>query len=96
MLAWIESLSRSFKPFVLVRVGEIQIKSDPSQFVHITGEHNVAHDVSRGIHARELKGHWLYCPEFLYSSKNQWATTLSTLPPTADLEQRQFVAAVTQ
>ena len=61
VLAWIQSPSRSFKPFVSVRVCEIQSKSGPNQWVHIAGEHNVADDVSRGIHAQELTGHWICC-----------------------------------
>ncbi|XP_068756931.1 uncharacterized protein [Montipora capricornis] len=40
-LAWIQSSSRSFKPFVSARVGEIQNNSDPSQWKHIPGEENV-------------------------------------------------------
>ena len=34
-LAWIQSPSRSFKPFVSARIGEIQNNSDPSQWKHI-------------------------------------------------------------
>jgi len=45
-LAWIQSPSRSFKPFVSSRVGEIQSNSDPSQWKHIPGEENVADDLS--------------------------------------------------
>lgn len=45
-LAWIQSPSRSFKPFVSARVGEIQNNSDPSQWKHIPCEDNVADDLS--------------------------------------------------
>ena len=48
-LAWLQSPSRSFNPFVSSRVGEIQSNTDPSQWRHIPGEVNVADDVSRGI-----------------------------------------------
>ena len=48
-LAWIQSASRSFKPFVSSRVGEIQSKSDPSQWKHILSDENVADDLSRGL-----------------------------------------------
>lgn len=51
-LAWIQSPSRSFKPFVSARVGEIQNNSDPSQWKHIPGEENVADDLSRGLHVK--------------------------------------------
>ena len=39
MLAWLQSLSRSFKPFVSSRVGEIQSNTDPSQWRHIPEEY---------------------------------------------------------
>ena len=48
-LAWLQSPSRSFKPFVSSRVGEIQSNTDPSQWRHTPGEVNVADDVSRRI-----------------------------------------------
>ena len=48
-LAWIQCAFRSFKPFVSSRVGEIQSKSDPSQWKHIPSEENVADDLSRAL-----------------------------------------------
>ena len=48
-MAWIQSASLSFKPFVSLRVGEIQRKSYPSQWKHIPSEENVANDLSRGL-----------------------------------------------
>ena len=56
VVVWIRSESRTFKPFVSVRVGEIQSKSDPCHWRHILGELNVADDVSRGIDAEDLEG----------------------------------------
>ena len=64
-LAWLESASRSFKPFVSSRVGEVQSNTDPSQWRHIPGEMNVADDVSRGIRVEEFNGRWKNGPEFL-------------------------------
>ena len=58
-LAWIQSPSRSFKPFVSSRVGEIQSNSDPSQWRHISGGDNVADDLSRGLHVQQLTGRWM-------------------------------------
>ena len=69
---WIRSKSRTFKPFVSVRAGEIQSKSDPCQWRHIPGEFNVADDVSRGIEAESLEGRWKHGPEFLYRPGNEW------------------------
>jgi hypothetical protein len=44
-LAWINSESRVYKPFVSVRVGEMQMKSDTDDWRHIRSEENVADDV---------------------------------------------------
>ena len=54
VLAWICSEARRLKPFVSVRVGEIQDNSDPAEWRHIPGELNVADEVSRGISVKNL------------------------------------------
>ena len=72
VLAWIRSEARKFKPFVSVRVGEIQNNTDPSQWKHIPGELNVADDVSRGISVRSLAERWQHGPKFLCLPENQW------------------------
>ena len=54
------------------RVGEIQNNSDPSQWKHIPGIHNVADDVSRGITMQELNGRWKHGPEFLQLPEEKW------------------------
>ena len=56
VIPWIRSQAREFKPFVSARIAEIQSKSEPCQWRHISGEFNVADDVSRGIPAQELTG----------------------------------------
>ena len=78
-LAWIQGPSRSFKPFVSSRVGEIQSNSDPNQWKHIPSEDNVADDLLRGIRINELQGSWMNGPEFLYLPESQWPIT-TTLP----------------
>ena len=67
-LAWICGEARGFKPFVSVRVGEIQNNSDPAHWRHIPGELNVADDVSRGIPVESLVGRWQHGPDILQSS----------------------------
>ena len=86
-IAWIQSSSRSFKPFVSARVGEIQNNSDPSQWKHIPGEENVADDVSRGLHVRQLTGRWMNGPEFLKLPEEQWPVQTATLHQ-GDMERR--------
>ena len=72
VFVWIRSESRAFKPFVSVRVGEIQSNSDPCQWRHIPGEINVADDVSRGIQVEQLEGRWQRGPDFLYLPESEW------------------------
>lgn len=88
-LAWIQSLSRSFKPFVSSRVGEIQSNSDPSQWRHIPGEVNVADDVSRGIHVQDLIGRWSNGPEFLRLPEALWPQETVQLASEENMERRQ-------
>ena len=98
-LAWIQSPSRSFKPFVSSRVGEIQSNSDPSQWKHIPSEDNVADDLSRGISVDELQGRWMNGPEFLYLPENRWPIKIASPSPDEDMERRQaqiLTAAATQ
>ena len=72
VLAWICSEARSFKPFVSVRVGEIQSNTDPAQWRHILGDLNVADDVSRGIPATSLVERWKHGPKFLCLPEEEW------------------------
>ena len=89
-LAWIQGPSRSFKPFVSPRVGEIQSNSDPNQWKHIPSEDNVADDLSRGIRVNELQGRWKNGPEFLYLPESQWPITTTLPAPNVDMERRQM------
>ena len=89
-LAWIQGPSRSFKPFVSSRVGEIQSNSDPNQWKHIPSEDNVADDLSRGIRVNELQGRWKNGPEFLYLPESQWPITTTLPAPNVDMERRQM------
>ena len=94
-LAWIQSPSRSFKPFVSARIGEIQNNSDPSQWKHIPGEENVADDVSRGLHVKQLTGRWMNSPEFLKLPEEQWPVQTATLQQEGDMERRHVNAVTT-
>jgi len=77
-LSWIQSQSRNYKPFVSVRIGEIQGNSDPQQWKHIISESNVADDLSRGIKVQELDGRWKNGPEFLRLPEKLWPVTDTT------------------
>ena len=83
VLAWIQSPSRAFKPFVSSRIGEIQSNSDPNQWKHIPSEVNVADDLSRGITVKELNNRWVNGPEFLRLPEEEWPIHVTT-PSGAD------------
>ena len=93
-LAWIQSPSRNFKPFVSERIGEIQSDTDPSQWRHIPVEDNVADDLSRGITLNELSGRWMKGPEFLRLPREQWPNGTPPQPKDEDMERRQTKLAV--
>ncbi|XP_068675570.1 uncharacterized protein [Montipora foliosa] len=90
VLAWIRSEARRFKPFVSVRVGDIQTNTDPSQWKHIPGEMNVADDVSRGISVRNLVERWQHEPKFFRLPENEWPQdSLSNDQPKVEEECRK-------
>ena len=100
VLAWICSQARGFKPFVSVRVGEIQNNSDPSQWRHVPGEMNVADDVSRGILVQDLSERWKNGPEFLRLLEEKWpqkpvSTTEDQLEGSSEHRKGKIVCAVT-
>ena len=70
-LAWM-SQSRKYKQFVSSGIGEIQSISDPCQWRYITGELNVADDVSHRINVKELDGRWNNGPQFLRLNESNW------------------------
>ncbi|PIK60776.1 hypothetical protein BSL78_02256 [Apostichopus japonicus] len=71
-LSWIRGQSRQYKSFVANRVAEIQSQTDPSDWRHIPGEHNVADKVSRGVSVKDLKGAWKDGPAFLRLPEEEW------------------------
>ncbi|XP_068671014.1 uncharacterized protein [Montipora foliosa] len=70
-LAWIQGPSRSYKPFVSSRIGEIQSNSEPSNWSHCPTKHNVADDI-KGITIEEMKGRWLKGLEVLQTEEALW------------------------
>ena len=87
-LAWICSEERRFKPFVSIRIGEIQNNSNPAHWRHIPGELNVADDVSRGITVQTLAGRWQRGPDFLRRPEEEWPNDSSD-PEIAEVEKEK-------
>jgi hypothetical protein len=79
VLAWICSEARRFKPFVSIRVSEIQSNSDPATWRYLPGEYNVADEVSRGIPTQSLTERWQRGPEFLRLPEHEWPADSSTV-----------------
>jgi hypothetical protein len=86
VLAWIRDEGRKFKPFVSIRVSEIQSNSDPATWRYLPGEYNVADDVSRGISAQSLTERWQQGPQFLTSSEGEWPTVPPPSPEKTEVE----------
>jgi len=74
VLAWIQSQSRCYKPFVSCRVGEIQSSSEPSEWKYCPTQLNVADDLWKGIPAKDLHGRWMNGPAFLQQAESEWPT----------------------
>jgi hypothetical protein len=74
VLCWIYSQSRSYKPFVANRVGEIQTSTNPGQWKHVPTKQNPADMASRGIAALDLVNNsmWWTGPEFLSTAEDNW------------------------
>ena len=86
VLAWIRGEGRKFKPFVSIRVSEIQSNSDPATWRYLPGDHNVADDVSRGISAQSLTERWQKGPQFLSLPEHEWPTVPPPNPDKTEVE----------
>ena len=64
-LSWIRSESRSFKPLLSCRVGEIQSKTKPADWFHCPTMLNVADDLTKGILVEAMNGRWFNGRKFL-------------------------------
>ncbi|XP_033116718.1 uncharacterized protein LOC117116731 [Anneissia japonica] len=74
VLWWVRGRSRSFKPFVANRIGEIQQKTNPNQWRHVPTKSNPADVASRGTTVESLKVNkmWWNGPEFLMECEERW------------------------
>ncbi|XP_071962704.1 uncharacterized protein [Antedon mediterranea] len=72
VLGWLKKPSCCYKQFVGTRVLEIQNKTKPENWRHVSGVENPADDVSRGIPVTNLNGRWIRGPPFLQSPMHEW------------------------
>ena len=90
VIYWIRNESRSFKPFVVNRIGEIHESTFPEQWRHIPGKLNPSDKATRGLSADEFVKDttWLYGPSFLYEDQSKWPEQHYDVPEDAVKEKR--------
>ncbi|XP_059096083.1 uncharacterized protein LOC131890693 [Tigriopus californicus] len=70
--AWITNLAQTYKPFVAVRVGEIQTLTKGTEWRHVPGAGNPADLATRASQRPTLPGLWLSGPPFLLRGVDCW------------------------
>ena len=71
VLSRLKTSPRKFKPFVSVRVAEIQETIDPQEFSYIRSEHNPADALTKGIPPEQLEK-WSQGPQFFRKPQEEW------------------------
>ena len=71
VLSWIKTPPREFRPFVSVRVAEIQETVGSEQFRYIRSKYNPADALTRGIAPADLQS-WMSGPPFLNLPETEW------------------------
>ena len=89
VLHWLESESITLKPFVGVRVAEIQSTWDASHWKHVPTHQNPADDLSRGLKVDELEGRWINGPDFLKRPQEEWPEMSEIQTPDNDVERKK-------
>ena len=72
VLAWLRSESTLLKPFVGVRIAEIQATWESIAWRYVPTSLNPADDLSRGILVAQMNGRWMNGPPFLKESSEAW------------------------
>ena len=95
VLHWLFSESAVLKPFVGVRVAEIQSTWDPQAWRHVPTELNPADDLSRSITVEEVNGRWMNGPPFLKKPKDVWPPNIRVnIEDDPERKKAKFVGAV--
>lgn len=74
VLWWIRGHSRTFKPFVANRIGEIQSVTNPDQWRYVPTELNPADYLTRGLKVLDLieRESWWKGPKYLQDIEERW------------------------
>ena len=91
VLWWIRGRSRSFKPFVVNRIGEIHDSSSSSQWRYESIRENPAYHPTRGAAVAELKQSEIWWRRSTFQGKDQetWPKTKIDPSPEATMEVRK-------
>jgi len=91
VLWWIRGNSRSFRPFVAHRVGDIQSLTNPDQWRYISSKNNPADVLSRGTEVTALADNklWWRGPTFLERDESEWPKNPIPLPAQNSNETRK-------
>ena len=94
VLWWIQRPSRTFKPFVANRIGEIHSHTNPLQWRYVPTKENPADCVTRGLTVEELvdKDSWWEGPSFLKMALSQWPKSQVLLNNATDREMKSKVS----
>ena len=86
--AMISKQSYGFNTFAANRIGEIQQRTEPSEWYWLSGKLNIADCLTRGAAPRELGegSRWQCGPDFLYKDEADWP--LSNESQVQDLPER--------
>ena len=90
-LWWIRGHSRSFKPFVANRIGEIQSMTSPVQWRYVSTKDNPADHLTRGMSSSALacNEQWWKGPEFLQMDEEEWPQNQFEMSKDAVTEQKK-------
>ena len=90
-LWWIRGHSRSFRPFVANRVGEIQSMTSPEQWRYDSTKDNPADHLTRGMASSALacNEQWWKGSEFLRMDEEEWPPNQFEMSKDAVTEQKQ-------
>lgn len=90
VLSWIKTPPRDFRPYVSVRVAEVQETVGSNDFSYIPSKENPADALTRGISIENLEK-WMQGPAFLSLPESQWPEFTRVSMPTPDENVKQDV-----
>ncbi|XP_055522497.1 uncharacterized protein LOC129716687 [Wyeomyia smithii] len=96
VLRWLLATTSTWTTFVANRVSKIQLLTENCHWNHVTGEHNPADLVSRGVRPDDIINNnlWWMGPEWLSKGTQHWPKPQTLSPENLEEEKRHVVLAV--